>query len=67
MRIDEMTIGVTLDFDLQAKYDNVMTLLLQSRLGHGNCKKENCCTACMAAKELDKLVSEYKGGVVSLQ
>lgn len=47
----------------ELKYHEVMAALKRSKMDHGLCEpiERNACTACMAKRKLDKLLSEWKG------
>ena len=52
----------------ELKYNEVMAALKRSKMEHGLCKpiERNACTACMAKRKLDQLLSEWKGPRITL-
>ncbi len=47
----------------ELKYNEVMAALKRSKMEHGLCEpiERNACTACMAKRKVDQLLSEWKG------
>lgn len=54
---------------LMPAYHRVMGLLRRTKMEHGTCDppERNACTACMAQRELDALLEQYRGAPVAAQ
>jgi len=57
------------DNDRTMKYHRLMGLLRSSKLPHGACDppERKACTACMAQREIETMLGEYRGAPVSIQ